>query len=98
MTDNQRVRPVVAAGEIGAKARCPLDDGVFGLFVLRPPDLLDPAEIVAGPVAFQDRTRGADVAGERVTLADDGVDGDGQAERGGDRAGGLESARVRGDD
>ena len=61
-------------GQVGAEAGGSINDGVFGFFLGGPPDVLDQAEIVVWPVAFQRRARGAYVAGEGVAFTHDRID------------------------
>jgi hypothetical protein len=98
MADDQRARPVVPAGEGGAEAGGTIDDGRFRLFLQWPPGFFDQSEIVLWPVPFQFGARRTDVAGKGITLPHDRIDGDGQAERGGNGAGGLQGPGVGGDD
>ena len=69
-------------------------DLVHGLLDLGPPDFVDMGEVVVGEGADQVGARAADVAGEGVALADDGVDDDGDAEAAGHWGGGLQGAGV----
>src|SRR6201999_1701950 len=70
----------------------------FGLFLRRPPDVVDAGEVMRWPVALECGARGADVAGIGKTLPYDWVDGDRQPECRGDGAGGFQGAGVGGHD
>jgi hypothetical protein len=97
MADDQSVGPIVTAGELGAEAGGTGNDRILRFLFRGPPDILDRREIVVRPVPFQRSARGADIAGEGVPFAHERIDGYLQAQRGGDRADGLQCPCVRRD-
>jgi hypothetical protein len=98
MADDQRVRPIVPVGQPGPKASSPIHDRGLRFFLGGPPGVLDRRKIVCRPIPFEIGAGRADVAGEGVTLPHDRIDGDWQAQRLGDRAGGLQGSGVWRDD
>jgi len=98
MTDDEGIGPIVPPRQRGTEASGAIDNGVFGFFFRGPPDFVDAREIVGGPIALQDGAGRADIARKREPLPHDRVDGDRQAKRRGDGTGGLQGARVGGDD
>ena len=99
MADDQRVGPVRQRRHLGAEQRGATDHRSGRLLDRRPPDLVNGREIVLRPGTLQFGPRRADIAGKGVALAHDRIDQQLDAERPGDRSGGLQRARVwRGDD
>ena len=89
MADNQRVRPIVAFGKTAAELGRAADHGCLRLFLGRPPDFLDQPKVARGPVAFEGRTGSADVARKGISLPHGRIDHNRNAERSGNRPGGL---------
>jgi hypothetical protein len=92
------VGPIRQRRHLGAKKCRPTDHRVGWLLHRRPPDLFHGRKVMLRPCLLEFCPRRADVAGERIALADGRVDEDIHPERLGERRGGLQGTRVgRGD-
>ena len=94
MRDHGDIAPVLGLRDIAPERLAAPPERLIALLERRPPDILEMVEREAEPAVAQRRHRRAHVAGEGGPLADAGIDGDGQAELGGDDFGGLQRAGV----
>src|ERR1700722_1426392 len=95
VTHHDGIGPIRQCCHFGTEQRGPVDDRSGRLLDRRPPHFIQGRKVMFRPGALEFGPRRADVAGERIALADDRIDHDHRTERLCEGCGSFEGTRIR---